>query len=206
MTSKKNKKLKILWVGDTAFEAYQSTDKHVRKCFNHEILMYEPHDKKQVTKINYLKNKEDPKPRYEEQDLSKSIKTFFEAKSMSEYSLLVGSDFELLVHQVLEQLKEIKEPKSYYGTHEKSMESNAEYMVFEPALYKKEVPKGPKSVIDDAVFLKIKALFMDFEEALGSTTQNYGKYFKQTWEIDKEAIQFDDFLFKYLESKTSNNP
>lgn len=206
MTSKKHKKLKILWVGETAFEAYQSTDLLVRKCFNHEILMYEPSDKKSSAKINYLKNKEDPQPQYNEKDLSEAIKTFFEAKSKSEYSLLVGSDFELMVHQVLEQLKEIKESKSYYGTHEKSMESNAEYMVFEPALYKKEVPNGPKAVIDDAVFLKIKALFLDFEEALGSTTQNYGKYFKQTWEIDQDAPIFDKFLFKYLETKTSNNP
>ncbi|MFM2038253.1 MAG: hypothetical protein RL432_1192 [Bacteroidota bacterium] len=206
MTSKKNKKLKILWVGETAFEAYQSTDKHVRKCFNHEILIYEPHDKKHATKINYLKNKEDPKPRYEEQDLSKSIKTFFEAKSMSEYSLLIGSNFELLVQQVLEQLKELKEPKSYYGAEEKTIESNTEFMVFEPTLYKKDVSKEPKVVIDDAVFLKIKALFLDFEESLGSTNKNYGKYFKQTWELDKDAPHFDEFLFRYLDNKTSNNP
>ncbi|NBO60094.1 MAG: hypothetical protein EBU82_03865 [Flavobacteriia bacterium] len=164
MTSKKHKKLKILWVGETAFEAYQSTDMHVRKSFNHEILMYEPSDKKSSTKINYLKNKEDP------------------------------------------QLKEIKEPKSYYGTHEKSTETHSEYMLFEPTLFKKEVTNGSKAVIEDAVFLKIKALFLDFEEALGSTTQNYGKYFKQTWEIDQDAPIFDEFLFKYLENKTSNNP
>lgn len=206
MTSKKHKKLKILWVGETAFEAYQSTDMHVRKSFNHEILMYEPSDKKSSTKINYLKNKEDPKPQYNEKELSESIKTFFEAKSTTEYSLLVGSNFELMVHQVLEQLKEIKEPKSYYGTHEKSTEPHSEYMLFEPTLYKKEVTNGSKAVIEDAVFLKIKALFLDFEEALGSTTQNYGKYFKQTWEIDQDAPIFDEFLFKYLENKTSNNP